>query len=98
MILHVRDVAHPDTMAQRADVTAVLDGMVKDGALDAAWPSRTLEVLNKADLMGGIANVPMREGCVPVSAITCDGLPDLMRAIDARLSSAMEMADYHLAV
>ncbi len=96
VILHIRDVAHPDTAAQRADVVAVLDGMVKDGALDAGWPSRTLEVLNKADLMGGAANVPVREGCIPVSAITGDGLPDLLRAIDVRLSAGMEMADYHL--
>jgi GTPase len=64
--------------------------------LDPGWPSRTLEVLNKADLMGGAANVPVREGCIPVSAITGDGLPDLLRAIDARLSAGMEMADYHL--
>ena len=28
IILHVRDAAHPDTAAQRADVIAVLDGMV----------------------------------------------------------------------
>ncbi len=96
VILHIRDVAHPDTAAQRADVVAVLDGMVKDGALDPGWPSRTLEVLNKADLMGGVGNVPVREGCIPVSAITGDGLPDLLRAIDARLSAGMEMADYHL--
>jgi len=96
VILNVRDVAHPDTAAQRADVVAVLDGMVKDGALDAAWPTRTLEVLNKADLMGGIANVPTRDSCVPVSAITGDGLPGLLRAIDERLSAGMEMADYHL--
>jgi len=96
VVLHVRDVAHPDTAAQRADVVAVLDGMVKDGALDPGWPSRTLEVLNKADLMGGVGNVPVREGCIPVSAITGEGLPDLLRAIDARLSAGMEMADYHL--
>jgi len=96
VILNVRDVAHPDTAAQRADVVSVLDGMVKDGTLDAAWPTRTLEVLNKADLMGGIANVPTRDSCVPVSAITGDGLPGLLRAIDERLSAGMEMADYHL--
>jgi len=96
VILHVRDVAHPDTASQRVDVVAVLDGMVKDGALASEWPSRTLEVLNKADLMGGVENVPLRDGCIPVSAITGDGLPDLLRAIDMRLSAGMEMADYHL--
>ena len=96
VILHVRDVAHPDTTAQRADVVSVLDGMVKDGTLAADWPARTLEVLNKADLMGGVGNVPVREGCIPVSAITGDGLPELLRGIDARISAGMDVADYLL--
>ena len=96
VILHVRDVAHLDSASQRVDVVRVLDGMVKDGALDAEWPSRTVEVLNKADLMGGVAGVSARDGCIPVSAITGDGLPDLLRAIDVRISAGMEMADYLL--
>lgn len=96
IILHVRDVAHPDSAAQRADVVQVLDGMVKDGALDVDWPSRTIEVLNKADLMGGAEAVPVRDGCVAVSAITGDGLAELSRAIDDRISAGMEVADYHL--
>ena len=96
VILHVRDAAHPDTVAQRADVVAVLNGMVKDGALDEAWPSRTVEVLNKADLMGGIDQVPVRDDCVPVSALTNEGLPALLAAIDARISAGMEQATYVL--
>ena len=96
IILHVRDVAHPDSAAQRADVVQVLDGMVKDGALDVDWPSRTIEVLNKADLMGGSDAVPAREGCVAVSAITGDGLATLSHAIDDRISAGMEVADYLL--
>jgi GTP-binding protein HflX len=64
VILHVRDAAHPETIAQRADVFKVLDDMVADGALDANWPDRTIEVLNKADLMGGVAEVPLRAGAV----------------------------------
>ena len=96
VILHVRDVAHPDTASQRADVLQVLDGMVRDGTLDPGWPARTIEVLNKADLMGGPAQVPVREGCVAVSAITGDGLDSLKSAIDARISQGMEVADYLL--
>lgn len=96
VILHVRDIAHPDSAAQRVDVTEVLEGMVHDGALDPAWPSRTIEVLNKADLMGGPDRVPPREGCVAVSAITGDGLANLLAAIDARISAGMEVADYVL--
>ncbi len=96
IILHVRDVAHPDSASQRADVVQVLEGMVRDGALDEAWPSRTIEVLNKADLLGGPDQVPAREGSVAVSAITGDGLAALQRAVDARISAGMEVVDYTL--
>jgi len=96
VILHVRDVAHPDSAAQRSDVVAVLDGMVRDGALDEGWPSRTIEVLNKADLLGGAPAVQAREGAVAVSAITGDGLDHLRDAIDARISAGMQLLDYHL--
>nr|WP_282571845.1 GTPase HflX [Roseomonas acroporae] len=68
VILHVRDVAHPDTAAQRADVLGVLDDMAEgpDAALDAGWRSRVIEVLNKADLLGGTDHVP--GGQAPVGA------------------------------
>ena len=97
VILHVRDAAHPDSMAQRADVLAVLDGMEQEGAIDGEWPRRTIEVLNKADLLGGAQNVPPREGAVPISAVTGEGLPALLAAIDARLAAGMQQADYALA-
>ena len=94
VVLHVRDAAHPDSAAQRADVVAVLDGMVADGTLDAAWPARTIEVLNKADLLGGIAAVPARVGAVAVSAISGEGLAALEQAIDARIAAGMETVEY----
>ncbi len=97
VILHVRDAAHPDTAAQRADVMKVLDEMVADGALEASWPSRTIEVLNKADLMGGVEGVTVRSGAVAVSAITGDGLRALAEAIDARIAEGMEIASYEIA-
>ena len=94
VMLHVRDAAHPESAAQRADVTVVLDGMVRDGTLDAGWPARTIEVMNKADLMGGIAAVPLRPGMVAVSALTGEGLAGLQAAIDARIAAGMELAEY----
>jgi GTP-binding protein HflX len=97
VILHVRDAAHPDSAAQRADVLAVLDGMEKDGTIDAAWPQRVIEVLNKADLLGGLAGVAVRDGAVAISAITGEGLPALLAAIDARMAAGMEQADYDIA-
>jgi GTP-binding protein HflX len=94
LILHVRDVAHPDTAAQRGDVTAVLNGLVKDGLLDEAWQERTIEVLNKADLLGGIAAVPLRDdSAIAVSALTGEGLPALLSAIDRFLASQLVTLD-----
>jgi GTP-binding protein HflX len=94
VILHVRDAAHPDSAAQRADVLTVLDGMVKDGVLDPDWPRRTVEVLNKADLLGGAEHVPARDGALAVSALTGEGLPELLAAIDDRVAAGMEVAEY----
>ena len=96
VILHVRDAAHPETVAQRGDVIKVLDDMVADGTLDPSWPDRTIEVLNKADLLGGVAQVPVREGAVAVSAITGEGLEALKAAIDTRIAEGMEVADYDI--
>ncbi len=96
VILHVRDAAHPDTAAQRADVVAVLEGMVSDGTLDAGWPARAIEVANKADLLGGVAETPVRPGTVAVSAITGEGLPALLVAIDQRIAQGMEVARYSI--
>jgi GTP-binding protein HflX len=96
VILHVRDVAHPETVAQRSDVIKVLDDMVADGTLDPSWPDRTIEVLNKADLLGGVAEVPVRGSAVAVSAITGEGLEALKAAIDLRIAEGMEVADYDI--
>ena len=96
IILHVRDIAHPDTGAQRADVVSVLDGMVRDDTIDAEWPRRTIEVLNKADLLGGIEAVPERSGCIAVSAVTAEGLDELKAEIDRRIATGMQITEYHL--
>jgi GTPase len=98
IILHVRDAAHPDTAAQRADVLGVLAEMA-DGAgapLDDAWESRVVEVLNKADLMGGADAVPHLEGTIAVSALTGDGLDRLRAALDERMAAGMETVEYRL--
>ena len=47
LILHVRDIAHPDSEAQARDVAAVLAEL----DIDAKAPDRVIEVWNKIDLM-----------------------------------------------
>jgi GTP-binding protein HflX len=97
VLLHVRDVAHPDAQAQAADVRAVLNRMAKDGTLDENWQDRTLEVLNKADLLGGVDSVIQGEG-IAVSALTGEGLERLRAEIDARLAARMEVLEMELPV
>ncbi len=94
IILHIRDAAHPDTLAQRADVLAVLAGMAADGMLEADWQRRVIEVENKADLLAD--SVPPRAGAIRVSAITGAGIADLEAAIDRRITAGMEEAEYAL--
>ncbi|MBX6374052.1 MAG: GTPase HflX [Acetobacteraceae bacterium] len=97
IILHVRDVSHPDTLAQRSDVLAVLAEMAEgpDAALDEDWPSRVIEVLNKADLVGGVAQVPGQAAtAIAVSALTGEGLEALRHALDERLAAGLETAEY----
>ncbi len=96
VILHVRDVAHPDTAQQRRDVLKVLAEMAEgpNATLDEGWEARVMEVLNKADLLGGTDQVAGAPNAVAVSALTGEGLPELRAAIDARLSASMEVVDY----
>jgi len=97
IILHVRDVAHPDSAAQRADVLGVLAEMEEGGTLDAEWRGRVIEVLNKADLLGGIgAMAEAPPGAVAISALTGEGLEALRAALDARLAAGFETLDVAL--
>ncbi|GBQ33755.1 GTPase HflX [Gluconacetobacter azotocaptans] len=98
IILHVRDISHPDSAAQRTDVEDVLEGMARSGTLEEDWRSRVIEVQNKADLIGGREAVHARKGSVVISAITGEGLPDLLSSIDDRLTEAMETVHYTIPV
>jgi GTP-binding protein HflX len=97
VILHIRDAAHPDTEAQRTDVLGVLTAMAKDGTLDADYGDRVIEVLNKADLLGGAQNVDIRPGGIAVSALTGEGFAPLLAALDARIAAGMVVASYSIA-
>lgn len=97
IILHVRDVAHPDSSAQRTDVIAVLDGMARTGMIDEDWQSRCLEVLNKIDLLDPAHHQMPDSGAIAVSALSGENLDALRAIIDVRLASAMQIATYRIA-
>ncbi len=93
IILHVRDAAHPDTQAQRADVLHVLTEMAEgaEAALEEDWQSRVIEVLNKADLLP-----PEQRGGMAVSALNGDGLDRLLAAVDARLGEGQQESEHRI--
>ena len=95
LILHVRDVAHPDTVAQREDVLAVLAEL----GLDEVASSAMLEVRNKIDLLApeeraslGL-QVSRDADAVALSAVTGDGEQCLLEAIDGRLNADRQVVD-----
>jgi GTP-binding protein HflX len=105
IILHVRDAAHPDTSAQRADVVKVLGDMATgpDATLDQAWPSRVVEVLNKADLLGGVGamakgGAAANDNAIAASALTGEGLEELRQLLDDRLAAGMQTMELLLPV
>jgi GTP-binding protein HflX len=51
-------------------------------------------LLHKADLIGGIDRVELRPGAIAVSALTGEGFPALLAALDARIAAGMEEQTY----
>ena len=94
ILLHVRDIAHPDSAAQQRDVIAVLDAMVREGTLDGGWPKRCIEVANKIDLLPPDSQENLPGETLRVSALTGAGLPALLATLDNRMVAGMEQADY----
>ena len=89
LILHVRDISHPETEEQAADVAEILEslGVDEDVAL--------IEVWNKIDALSPATQQALRntdkrtEGVQAISALTGEGLDDLTTAIDAALEATL---------
>jgi GTPase len=96
LILHVRDISHPETAEQAADVVEILASL----GVDAAVP--VLEVWNKLDLVGPSARESLavqetnRSGVFPISALTGEGVPALLDAISDAFAEARVTATLHL--
>jgi GTPase len=89
LVVHVRDVHHPDSEAQRSDVHAVLGDLGMTETVDGGL----IEALNKIDLVDAERRAVLQNQAhrnrdvVPISAATgegCDVLVDLLdRRVDA---------------
>ena len=96
LVLHIRDIAHPESAAQAADVEAVL----ADLHVEAAEHHGLIEVLNKIDLLPvedrQALKAQMRNGRLPVSAVTGEGTDVLMAEIDRRLAVHRDVVEYRI--
>ena len=96
LLLHVRDIAHEDSAAQKADVLKVLKEIFgKTHALD-----HVIEVHNKIDLLpqGTRPHEPADVQTYGISAVTGEGIDDLLTAIESALGQQLlEEQDYTLA-
>ena len=92
VLLHVRDVSHGETEAQASDV----QGVLRDLGIDPNDTGRLIEVWNKADLLTDedrqrLATTAERTNGdkrpILISALTGEGIPDLLAGIEERLSA-----------
>jgi GTP-binding protein HflX len=95
LIVHVRDVAHADSEAQRADVERVLGELgIEEG--DERGP---LEVLNKTDLLDDEARnrienqVKRNDSQAALSALTGAGCDCLLADLDERLAAGRRVLE-----
>lgn len=92
IVVHVRDIAHPETEAQAEDVTAILKDLdVQDDADHVL-----VEALNKTDLLDAetrteiLGRTAYGKAAVAISALTGAGVESLLRLIEDRLAARDE--------
>lgn len=97
VILHVRDISHPETEAQKEDVLAIL------ADLGIGEDRRVIEVWNKIDKVAGDERAALEtaaarlDDTVLSSALSDDGLTDLLAAVETALDADRETATLEVA-
>jgi GTPase len=97
LILHVRDIAHPDSEAQRDDVERVLTELgIKER------PDHVLEIWNKVDLVDAEKMLALRNAArrepektrpIAISALTGEGIDELVVRLETRLAAERVILD-----
>jgi GTP-binding protein HflX len=109
LIVHVRDIAHPDSDAQAADVLAVLGEIgvgpkAPESKESGEAGAPILEVWNKIDLLdpetrdATEAEAARREDVVTLSALSGEGMDGFRRIVSDRLSGGKRVRTLTLAL
>jgi len=95
LILHVRDIHHPDSDAQRQDVESVLQAL----GLEDALTDHVIEVLNKIDLLDAeslsvlLTRIERNARQAACSAVTGEGVEGLLGLIDSFIAESRQTVD-----
>ncbi len=79
LLLHVRDISHPESMAQSDDVMNVLNEL-------GITEPKMIEALNKVDAIEMGSDIPKGRNRVAISALTGENTDALLKKIDQVLS------------
>ncbi|XP_023122836.1 putative GTP-binding protein 6 isoform X2 [Amphiprion ocellaris] len=79
LLVHVRDISHPETVNQKANVLNVL----KNLQIPDRLMSSMIEVHNKTDLIDSYQ--PAEPSALPISALEEQGLDELQRAVEEQI-------------
>lgn len=97
IIVHVRDISHPDSEAQKHDVEAVLDDL---GVLERMHNGHALEALNKIDQLDDESRIALLARDDPsriaVSALTGQGCDVFIERIEATLGAGDRTFSYDI--
>ena len=99
LVIHVRDIAHPESAAQRADVLEVLRDLGLEHLVDEG---RLVELWNKVDLLSADEAARMAEAAARLpevvlgSARTGQGLDGLLAELDRRFASTARVVELDL--
>jgi GTP-binding protein HflX len=100
LLIHVRDMSHPDSDAQRDDVDQVLT-QLGIGPEDEGTPPK-IEAWNKIDLLGRqdrealLTEAQRREDAVPIAALTGFGLDEMRERVADKLKSGGQVHEIRL--
>ena len=95
IVVHVRDIAHPDSEAQKDDVLQVLSSL----GVDPDTGDVVIEALNKIDLLSpeardvALNRARRNSDVVGISALTGEGLGALFQLLDDRLNHHRRVVD-----
>jgi GTP-binding protein HflX len=89
LIVHVRDISHPDSDAQQADVEKVLAeiGAAGEGGAPLVEAWNKIDALGEEEAAAVRAEAARREDVVTLSALTGEGVDELLRCATTKLSA-----------